>query len=322
MMAEPDQSTLTANLDCGLDIIGDIHGHAAELKSLLALMGYRPSGRGFRHPTRKVVFAGDFVDRGPEIGQVISIARSMVEAGDAWAVMGNHEYNAIAFHTAKPGKADSWFRSRSEKNVKQHKATLEQLASDELTAAIAWFKTLPPAIELGGIRIAHAAWQTRQIARINSAIQTHGPFTAEFLSHSERRGTELNQAIETVLKGPEVRLPDGMTIRDKGGAVRATVRIKWYQEGTGRTYRQHHLGQDNPPDTPINADDLADFETYPPDAPPVFFGHYWMVGTPAPLANNVACTDYSVAKQGKLAAYRWDGESTLRAEKFVWVNAS
>ena len=46
---------------------------------------------------------------------------------------------------------------------------------------------------------------------------------------------------------------------------------------------------------------------------------YWLTGTPTPLAANVACTDYSVAKGGKLVAYRWDGEQVLSADKFHWV---
>ena len=58
------------------------------------------AGRGYRHADRKVVFIGDFVDRGPGIGEVIEIVRAMVDAGDALAVMGNHEYNAIAFQMA------------------------------------------------------------------------------------------------------------------------------------------------------------------------------------------------------------------------------
>jgi len=36
---------------------------------------------------------------------------------------------------------------------------------------------------------------------------------------------------------------------------------------------------------------------------------------------NVACVDYSVAKNGKLCAYRWGGEEQIDAEKFVWVPA-
>lgn len=81
----------------GYDVIGDIHGHAGELRALLAGMGYTQHGRGYRHLDRKVLFVGDFVDRGPAISEVIDIVRSMVDANDALAVMGNHEYNAISF---------------------------------------------------------------------------------------------------------------------------------------------------------------------------------------------------------------------------------
>jgi len=60
---------------------------------------------------------------------------------------------------------------------------------------------------------------------------------------------------------------------------------------------------------------------YSDEAPPVFLGHYWMEGDPEPLAPNIACLDYSVAKPGgKLVAYRWDGEQTLSQDKFIWVD--
>lgn len=60
---------------------------------------------------------------------------------------------------------------------------------------------------------------------------------------------------------------------------------------------------------------------YSHDEPPVFLGHYWLEGDPEPLAPNIACLDYSVAKPGgKLVAYRWSGERELRRENFVWVN--
>ena len=34
---------------------------------------------------------------------------------------------------------------------------------------------------------------------------------------------------------------------------------------------------------------------------------------------NICCLDYSVAKQGRLVAYRYDGEQELRADKLVYV---
>ena len=303
------------------DIIGDIHGHAAELKSLLMSLGYQRHGDGFRCSDRKVVFVGDFVDRGRATGEVIKIARAMVDAGDAAAVMGNHEYNAIAFHTARPGKTGQWFRPHSDKNLKQHQATLDQLSSRELAEAIDWFKTLPVTIEIGGIRVVHASWQTQDIDCINNALATAGEFTVEFLAMSEDAGSDLNNAIENVLKGPELQMPNGHWIVDKAGHQRGSVRIKWYEDGIGRTYRQHHLGCDEVPELEIAADDLAKFETYPAEDAPLFVGHYWLTGTPAPLAANVACTDYSVAKGGKLVAYRWAGESVLSASKFQWVES-
>ncbi|KAA1258003.1 Bis(5'-nucleosyl)-tetraphosphatase PrpE [asymmetrical] [Rubripirellula obstinata] len=304
------------------DIIGDIHGHADELKNLLKSLGYQRHGDGFRCFDRKVVFVGDFVDRGPAIGEVVEIARAMVDAGDALAVMGNHEYNAIAFHTAVPGTHNQWFRPRPDKNIRQHVETLSQLSDLELSDAIEWFKTLPVAIEIGGIRVAHASWQTRDIDCINDALAEVGRFTPDFLAISEESGSDLNNAIENVLKGPELRLPAGHSIVDKAGHRRGSVRIKWYEDGTGRTYRQHHLGSDDVPDVAIADGDLAGVDAYPRDAVPVFVGHYWLMGTPTPLAANVACTDYSVAKGGKLVAYRWDGESVLSPEKFYWADGS
>ena len=40
------------------------------------------------------LFLGDYLDRGPEIREVLHTVRGMVEAGDALAILGNHESNA------------------------------------------------------------------------------------------------------------------------------------------------------------------------------------------------------------------------------------
>lgn len=69
----------------GYDVIGDVHGHADALERLLEALGYTKRNGVHRHPTRTVVFAGDFVDRGPQQRAVLSIARTMVTAGAAQA---------------------------------------------------------------------------------------------------------------------------------------------------------------------------------------------------------------------------------------------
>jgi len=72
------------------DVIGDIHGHAEELRRLLQDMGYSEDDGVFRHRDRRVIFVGDFIDRGPEQCEVLRIARSMCDAGTrspSWAIM-------------------------------------------------------------------------------------------------------------------------------------------------------------------------------------------------------------------------------------------
>jgi hypothetical protein len=71
------------------DIIGDIHGHAAKLQRLLQRLGYEERDGIYRHASRQLIFVGDFTDRGPEIRRTLQIARAMIDAGTARAVMGN-----------------------------------------------------------------------------------------------------------------------------------------------------------------------------------------------------------------------------------------
>ena len=104
-------------LSSGLDFIGDIHGHVECLSRLLLKMGYKESKAGFFHPEgRQVIFLGDYIDRGPDSKAVYRLVRSMVEAENAIALLGNHELNALAFWTKrrelKPDK-DFYYREHS-----------------------------------------------------------------------------------------------------------------------------------------------------------------------------------------------------------------
>src|SRR5690606_41995018 len=56
-----------------------------------------------------------------------------------------------------------------------------------------------------------------------------------------------------------------------------------------------------------------------PPEPPLLVGHYWRSGRPAPIRHNLACLDYSAVLEGRLVAYRYDGEQHLHADKFVWI---
>ncbi|AKO64874.1 hypothetical protein VI34_04465 [Methylophilales bacterium MBRSG12] len=301
------------------DIIGDIHGQALELQKLLLKLGYQETNGIYQHPERKVIFLGDFIDRGNYQRRVIDIVRPMIDDGHALAVMGNHEYNAISFATEDPN--GGFLRKHSDKNLKQHQAFLDAYASDtdEYLELLSWFKTLPLWIDLGNLRIIHACWDPDLIQTVIDNYQQ--PYlTDEFLFLSAYKENWEYQAIETLLKGKEISLPSGKSFLDKEGNERTEIRIKWWmQEAT--TYRDMFLGPEDAiptiPDEPVTDDCLINYDV---TQPPVFMGHYWMNGEPKTLASNIACVDWSVARvHGKLVAYSWMGENELNNNHFAFV---
>ena len=103
------------------DLIGDIHGHSEPLVELLEKLDYRLDDGVYRHPERKVIFLGDFIDRGPNQRGVLDIVRPMIDEGAALSVMGNHEFNAIAYFTEDPDVRGRYLRNHSERNSHRHK---------------------------------------------------------------------------------------------------------------------------------------------------------------------------------------------------------
>lgn len=142
------------------NLIGDIHGYADELEALLSRTDYKKTLSGWQHSSRKVIFLGDFVDRGPQQLETVAIARSMVENQHALAVMGNHEFNAVAYATQDPSQHGQYLRAHTEKNRKQHQAYLEQIGEGSALHQqhISWFKTLPIYLDMPGFRVVHACW--------------------------------------------------------------------------------------------------------------------------------------------------------------------
>ena len=306
------------------DIIGDIHGHADPLEALLRKLGYEKPQGIWHHPEgRKALFLGDFIDRGPRIPRVLKIVRDMVENDHAKAIMGNHEYNALLYH--QRGADGDWLRRRVPKNVEQHAATLAQFwgLHDEWEDYLGWFATLPLWLDLGGLRAVHANWDDRLIAANPDWRNIDG----DFLHRAAVKENPEHGHCEILLKGAEADLPAGACFTDKEHKVRTKMRLRWWLPAEGRTY--HELCMPTPTQTDRVPHEVVPESVhllcpgYPEDAPPLFFGHYWLPfqGKAELIAPNVACLDYSVAKGGALTAYRWDGEQKLDAGKIVQVRA-
>jgi hypothetical protein len=298
------------------DLIGDIHGHAAALERLLRQLGYARQKGVYRHTEHQAIFLGDFIDRGLQIRETLDIVRPMVDSGAALAVMGNHELNALAFHTPHPTISGEHLKPHNEKNSQQHAETMRQVPAGELASYLAWFRTLPLWLDLDGLRVVHACWDETRMAKIS------GPVTDEFLFSACLPRGSLFEPVEAILKGKEACLPPGATFRDKDGHERTATRVKWYEPPEGHTYRTYAMASEPiESDLPLPEEVVQAAVPYPKDDKPVFIGHYWLKGSrPELLRQNVACVDWSVAKGGFLCAYRWDGERELDAGKFAWTS--
>ena len=303
------------------DIIGDIHGHFNDLSALLKKLGYGISNRGhYYHPDRQAIFVGDYIDRGKHSKEVVQLVRAMQENGSAIALMGNHEYNAICFHTK--GSNGEYLRPRSNQNIKQHSATLQSFGNDGiLNESLEWFKQLPLYYENDYFRVVHACWEPEKINIINQYFGG-GLLTSELLELSTVKECPLYEAIEILLKGKEMPL-DNLSFLDKDGHKRSEIRVKWWEDPKSKTYKDYAVNQfDTETEEKLSVQIPTDYQPshiYQTIEKPVFFGHYWLQAeVPNLQTSNVCCLDYSVANEGKLVAYRFDGEKKLDKRKFCW----
>jgi hypothetical protein len=256
----------------------------------------------------------------------------MVKAGAAKAVMGNHELNAIAYHTPHPNRHGEFLRPHAhplhgDKNRRQHLSFLKEFEGDpdEYRNWIEWFMELPLWLELPEIRVVHACWHPGYIEWLRPKLTEATQLKREMLEaatckpHGHAFHSEVPSiftAVEVLLKGLEVPLPAPHSFLDKDGTERREVRVRWW-DPNATTYDRaavlNGLSGKPLPDLPIP----AYARISPLTDKPVFFGHYWFSGKPEICTPHAACVDYSAGAGGKLVAYRWDGESRLHSKNFV-----
>lgn len=241
----------------------------------------------------------------------------MVESDAAIALMGNYEYNALAY--AREIGEGIYLRSHDAKHTKQHEATLNQFLNhrQEWQSSLKWFYTLPLFLDLGNLRVVHACWDELHIEWLNR--NKYFTMTDELLIASHNKGSKAYEVIEETLKGKEFNIPEKYAWADKDGHTRTANRYKWWVHPGLATYGDFLF---NCPDSIKHEKVTEDLKVvvYPKEAPPVFFGHYWLEDHfPVIQSSNVICLDYSVAKGGALVAYRWNGEDEIDNRHFVSV---
>ena len=168
------------------DIIGDLHGCADELRTLLTRMGWEryeisetesPWGsEAWRHATgRKAVFVGDLVDRGPHVLETLRIVHNMAAAGHALCVPGNHDVKFMR-----------WLRGKQvqvKHGLEVSITDVEHLSNDDRSKIAAFLDRLISHYVLDGGRlvVAHAGLREEMQGRGSGAVR-------EFCLYGETTG--------------------------------------------------------------------------------------------------------------------------------------
>ena len=324
------QELLASSIE-GYDLIGDVHGCAITLERLLQKLGYKKQQGVYQHAKRRVIFVGDIIDRGPRIREALLLVHSMVHYGSAYMILGNHEFNAITYCTRIESpmlKEIEYLRPHTANHTRQITETLEQFANyaSEWQDFVEWFKTLPLFMEFGDVkagnafRVVHACWDHELIA-LHKTRFGNGHFDTEFIDEMADADSLSARTKRRLTSGVDMPLPQGVSVISSDGYERSSFRAKFWAH-RAQTYGELLFQPDPLP--PVIANERiskhhrAQMITYAADEPPLFVGHYWLKGKPKPIANNVACLDYSAVKYGRLVAYRMDGEQQLQTKNFVW----
>lgn len=149
--------------DAPLDIIGDVHGEFAALKSLLRHLGYAEDG--FHPRGRRVVFVGDLCDRGPDSPSVLALVQRWVETGHAYAVLGNHELNLLR---GERKDGNDWFFNEGVASEERYRPWAV-IAPSRRDHVLDFFSRLPVALERSDLRIVHAAWDDDAVTMLRTA---------------------------------------------------------------------------------------------------------------------------------------------------------
>ena len=302
------------------DIIGDVHGHAQLLKKLLVKLGYKKKENGFTHSSRKAIFVGDFINRGPNIRKTIRIVREMVENGNAYAILGNHEINAI-IASLKDKNGMPLIKPPLKNFISVLKTTKEfEDAREEWASHVKWLRSLPLFLELGGIRVVHACWSDQAITYLKDNLTLPGIKKSTFHKIYKDHGSKITQNIWLITKGPQFKLPGDLKIINNKGVSPRSYRIRWWEDYHGKTFEElsfeskFKLPQYTVPEQilPVNY-------PYDPDSPVLFFGHYCRFKGPHIINKNLCCVDSCVNGSKILTAYSWDVEKTLLSKNLVQV---
>lgn len=309
-----------------LFFIGDIHAQYEKLTDLLEHCGYIESKSENAFTSGRLVFLGDLIDNKPDWGgdhlPLLNHIKDLLDKRLAYCVLGNHEFNAIGWSLKKSD--GSYCRDRNKSgNRRQHQLFLEQVGEDsrQYHKWIEWFKTLPLFMDFADVRVIHACWHQESIDKIRPYLNDGNSLKTEHWYDAFNPEHELYQLCETLLKGPEIALPEGHSFKDKNQIERKNIRVGWWKAQEDiNTFRDlavvPNAEGDFIPDLPVQA--MHTGFNKEQDVP-VVVGHYTLNSDiPYCVGDKVVCVDFNAASPGKkLNGYVVDLKSWKSADELI-----
>ena len=262
------------------DIIGDVHGHASLLLELLEILGYEKNKGTFFHPLgHKIIFVGDLINRGPDTTKVLEIVQSLHSKKQAFAVLGNHEFRLIQQFIKDPKRVDP-----------------------KIKPFIPWIRSLPLFLEFRELRVVHAAWHFSSIEKLKnqSAEDTN------FIRSTFETMSEFGQAIDIILRGITVPIPNELNYFDRFGIQRKKARIRWWEGGKNKIDGSNFFPKSKTLLTEsltMKSPEIR--QEYTHKERPLFLGHYCLPVDEPKVIKNVVCVDGCVTCEKVLWAYQF-----------------
>ena len=276
------------------DLIGDVHGYADLLDSLVEKMGYSRKGKGYEHPKgRRLIFVGDLINRGPDSISVLKTVRETWEQGNALMTLGNHEFNLL-----------------------QDAKMNNPLPNKGYQSYLSWLEKIPLFLDLEDLRVVHAAWHSPSISFLSQMQVTHD----EIIRKSCDKNSPERKAVDLILKGVKAKLPTSPGFHDRFGEKRSKGRLRWWEDLKGQPFSKALFSPMYGKDIEEfpEAQDIRQVEPYPKDGKPVFTGHYCLEPHIEKINGNIACLDGCVTCDKKLWGYSHTGGYKLAKANLIY----
>jgi len=165
-----DQDLSRPTPDTPYFVVGDLHGTLDLLEHILEQIDHVIGSLDLRDP--KLVFVGDYIDRGPSSAAVLSRMHELATEfpENVTCILGNHEQMMLDFLDAPEARHARWFRNGAAQTLASFDidipdeadwtATANPIAS-ALRAQLGdqmeeWLRSLPFSVRSGNLTIVHA----------------------------------------------------------------------------------------------------------------------------------------------------------------------